>query len=76
MHDKPMERKELEKLTDEELIQKAKKVKSGSFINALLVGFMIGIIIWSVAKNTIAWLLLSRCSSFTKWSIGLMTRRD
>ena len=47
-----MNRKELLELSDEQLLKKAKKLKSDSIINALLIGFCIGIIIWSVAKNT------------------------
>ncbi|MCR9288215.1 MAG: FUSC family protein [Bacteroidetes bacterium] len=48
-----MKQKEPSKLTDQELLDKAKKDKSTSIINATLIGFMIGIIIWSVAKNTV-----------------------
>lgn len=47
-----MEQKEPSELTDQDLLAKAKKTKSDSIINALLIGFMIGIIIWSVVKNT------------------------
>ncbi|HMV25282.1 MAG TPA: FUSC family protein [bacterium] len=45
--------KELSQLTDQELLVEAKKMKSFSINNALFVGFMAGIIIYSVAKN--AW---------------------
>ncbi len=47
-----MNKKELLESSDDELLKKAKKLKSDSIINALLIGFCIGIIIWSVAKNT------------------------
>lgn len=53
-----MNQKELSELTDDELLQKAKKMKSVSIINALLIGFMIGVIIWGVAKNTLGFLTL------------------
>lgn len=53
-----MNRKDLLELSDEELLKKAKKSKSDSIINALLIGFCIGIIIWSVAKNTWGFLTL------------------
>jgi len=33
-------------------------MKSSSVINAFLIGFMIGIIIWSVVKNTLGFLTL------------------
>lgn len=47
-----MNKEELLELSDDELLKKAKKLKSDSIINALLIGFCIGIIIWSVTKNT------------------------
>lgn len=53
-----MNKEQLNKLTDEELLNEVKKMKSNSIINALLIGFCIGIIIWSVAKNTWGFLTL------------------
>ncbi len=53
-----MEKKELLKLSDEELLQKAKKLKSFSFVNALLIGVCIGIIIWSVVVSSWGFLTL------------------
>jgi hypothetical protein len=53
-----MKKENLSNLTDQELIEKANKMKSTSIINALLVGFMIGIVVWSVAKNTVGLLTL------------------
>lgn len=48
-----MTQKELSELTDQELLDKAKKMKSTKVINAVLIGFMIGVVIYSVANNTI-----------------------
>lgn len=48
-----MTEKKLSELTDQELLIKAKKMKSTAIINALLVGFLIGIIIFSVVKSTL-----------------------
>ena len=48
-----MTKKELSELTDQELLNEAKKMKSTSIINALLIGFMIGIIIYSIIKNSV-----------------------
>jgi len=48
-----MKQKDLAKLTDEELLQKAKKMKSTSITNALLIGFLIGIVIYSIAVNSL-----------------------
>ena len=53
-----MKEKELSELTDGELLDKAKKMKSTSIINATLIGFMIGIVVWSVAKNNFGLLML------------------
>ncbi|MCB9307245.1 MAG: FUSC family protein [Lewinellaceae bacterium] len=53
-----MEQKKLSELTDEELLQEAKKMKSNSIMNAVLIGFMFGIIIYSIAKNSLGILTL------------------
>ncbi len=53
-----MEQKELTALTDKELLQMAKKMKSASLINALLIGFLAGIIFYSVVKNSWGFLTL------------------
>ena len=46
-----MEEKELSEFTDQELLDKAKKVKSASIMNALVIGILFGVIVWSVAKS-------------------------
>lgn len=53
-----MTKKELLKLTDEELLKKAKKLKYTSVFNAFIIGFMIGVVIWSVIKNNFGFLML------------------
>lgn len=53
-----MKQKELSELTDEELLQEAKKMKSNSIVNALLIGFLIGIIIYSIVKSSLGLLTL------------------
>ena len=53
-----MEKKNISELTDQELLQEAKKMKSTSIINALLIGFLIGIMIYSIMKNGLGFLLL------------------
>jgi riboflavin transporter FmnP len=40
-------------LTIEELNQAMQKKKSRSILNAILVGFLIGIVIYSIVKNTL-----------------------
>ena len=44
--------KTLSELTDHELLQEAKRVKSARVLNALLIGFLIGIVFYSVVKSS------------------------
>jgi len=53
-----MTQEELSNLTDEELLSEAKKMKSTSIINAFLIGFMIGIIIYSIVKSSLGFFTL------------------
>ncbi|MGB0390357.1 MAG: FUSC family protein [Salibacteraceae bacterium] len=53
-----MERKDLSELSDKELLQEAKKVKSAAMLSALVIGIMGGVIIYSVAKNTVGFFTL------------------
>ncbi len=46
-----MKQKELADLTDEELLQEKKKIKSNNVLNALLIGLFIGVSIYSAVKN-------------------------
>lgn len=47
-----MNQKELSELTDQELLDEAKKLKSFSLTNALIIGLLMGIVFYSVVKNT------------------------
>ena len=53
-----MKEKELSEMTDQELQEEAKKMKSSSILHAALIGFMVGVIIYSFAKNTWGFLTL------------------
>lgn len=53
-----MKQIKLEELSNEELLQETKKMKSAAMLNAVLVGIMIGIIIFSILKNTIGFFTL------------------
>lgn len=48
-----MEQKKLTDLTDEELLQEAKKMKSRSVLNAAIVGFMTGILVWCAVRKSV-----------------------
>lgn len=47
-----MEQKEYTQMTDQELLDEAKKMKSFTFTNALLIGFLVGVIFYSVVKSS------------------------
>jgi len=52
-----MKQKELSELTDQELLDEAKKMKSSSIAHAFVIGFMIAVVVYSIVKNT--WGLLT-----------------
>ncbi len=47
-----MKSKELATLTDEELLAASKETKLTPIVNALFIGFLFGIVFYSIAKNT------------------------
>jgi hypothetical protein len=53
-----MTKEELTKLSDEELLIEKKKLRNVKIINAVLIGFLFGIIIYSVVQNTWGFLTL------------------
>lgn len=53
-----MKQKDLSQLTDQELLAEAKKARSTSIMNAVFIGFLIGIIFYSVVKNSWGFLTL------------------
>jgi hypothetical protein len=46
------ERKQLSALTDEELLREFKKMKSASITNAVLIGILIGVVVYSILKSS------------------------
>jgi hypothetical protein len=53
-----MNQKEQSELTNQEQLDEAKKMKSAARTNALLIGIMIGVVVWSVVKNTVGFFTL------------------
>jgi hypothetical protein len=53
-----MNQKELSKLSDKELLEVAKNSKPSPMIDAFFIGFLVGIIIYSVVANTWGFLTL------------------
>ena len=47
-----MKQKELSEFTNQELLYEAKKMKSLSIVHAFVIGFMIGVIVFSIVKST------------------------
>ncbi len=60
-----MNPKNLSELTDQELLQEAKKMKTTSLINAALIGFLAGVVVYSVVKSTWGFLTLRRMPRLT-----------
>lgn len=44
--------KNLNEFTDQELLQESKKLKTAAVINAVLIGFLFGVVFYSVMKNS------------------------
>jgi hypothetical protein len=53
-----MNPKEVAELTDQELLAEVKKVKPSPIIDAFFIGFLVGIIIYSLMANTWGFLTL------------------
>lgn len=53
-----MEQRKLTELTNQELIQEAKKIKSASITNSVLIGILIGIVLYSIVKNSLGFFTL------------------
>lgn len=53
-----MTEEEVSKLTDQELLAAAKEMKSSAIMHAVLIGFLIGIILFSILKNTLGFFTL------------------
>jgi ABC-type phosphate transport system permease subunit len=47
-----MTNKDLSELTDQELLDEAKKMRSFSITNALIIGVLVGIIFYSIVKKS------------------------
>ena len=53
-----MTQKRLSELTDQELLQEAKKMRTAAIINALFIGFLIGIVVYSVLSSAFGLFML------------------
>ena len=53
-----MNQEELKSLSNEELQAEVKKLKSFSINNAFIIGFLIGIVVYSLIKNSFGFLML------------------
>ena len=53
-----MNQKEVSQLTDEELLEMARRNKPSPILDSFFIGFLVGIIIYSVASNTWGFLTL------------------
>lgn len=53
-----MIQKELPELTDQELIEESKKIKPSPLVDAFFIGFLLGVIVYSLLANTWGFLML------------------
>ncbi|MDR9417110.1 MAG: hypothetical protein RI564_12565 [Gracilimonas sp.] len=53
-----MKREEISELTDHELLEEVKKMKPSPIIDATFIGFLVGVIIYSIVANTWGFLIL------------------
>lgn len=53
-----MEPRKLSDLTDQELLAEAKKIKSTAIIDACLIGFLIGVVFYSIINKSFGFLML------------------
>lgn len=66
--------KTLSQLTDQELLQEARKRKSVAIMNAGLIGFLVGIVVYSFVKNT--WGLLTLIPLFLAYKLINNSKHD
>jgi len=68
---KTMKEKELTELTDQELLDRKKQQKSSKLINAILVGFCVGVIVYGVVNKGITiftfMLIVMGAWAFIRW---------
>ncbi len=53
-----MNRKELSELTDQELLDESKRIKSSPWLDAFLIGLLMGIIYYGVTINSMGFLAI------------------
>jgi hypothetical protein len=53
-----MKQKEVSELTDQELIEEKKKIKPSPIVDAFFIGFLVGVIIYSLLVNSWGFLTL------------------
>jgi len=68
-----MKQKELSELTDQELIEETKKIKPSPIVDAFFIGFLVGIIIYSVVVNS--WGLLTLIPLFLIYGLLKKSKR-
>lgn len=69
-----MNQNELYKLTDQELLEEEKKMRISPLIDATFIGFLIGIVIYSVVKNT--WGLVTLVPLFLVYMLLKKSKRN
>ena len=69
-----MKKKELSECTDQELLEEAKKMKLSSITHAFVIGLMVGVVVYSVVKNS--WGLLTLIPLFIIYKLTRKSSRN
>ncbi|TXE15849.1 FUSC family protein [Psychroflexus gondwanensis] len=69
-----MDKKELSKLTNQELLEKAKEIRPTPVVDATLIGILIGIVIYSVVQNS--WGLVTLVPLFLVYTLYKKSKRN
>lgn len=69
-----MKEKEFSELTDQEMLDEAKKMKSTALLNAVLIGVMFGVVVYSVVKNS--WGFLTLIPLFIAYKLFNTSKKD
>jgi len=71
-----MEEKKPSEMTDQELLAEAKKLRSFNLINSYLIGFLIGIVIYSIVMRSFGFLMIIPLYMIYKFANASKTKRN
>jgi len=69
-----MNERKLTELSDQELLEEAKKSKSSSVIHAVMIGFLVGIVLYSIFRNGFG--VFALIPLFFAWKLTKSAKHD